>query len=251
MAYASLAKGYKAGGYNAVQVNSVFAPEQVWNLEGGLKTAYPGLHLVLDVAAFAYRYNDRQALVLIPTSIGAGVPQYRVSNTDQQAHGMELAARWQPLEALQLGLRASWTDATYRHAVTAAGLDLAGQPAGEPTLAYALDSHYRWHDVAGGDVTFTASHAYRGPNRCNADSRLQGQCAPATPFAVGGARQRTDLRLDWSAANEHWGVALYATNLFNQRYVESLGNVTTNVLGTPWAYITPPRRWGVEFRAAL
>jgi hypothetical protein len=33
--------------------------------------------------------------------------------------------------------------------------------------------------------------------------------------------------------------------------VESLNNVTTNVLGTPWAYITPPRRWGVEFRAAL
>jgi iron complex outermembrane receptor protein len=250
-AYASLAKGYKAGGYNAVQVNSVFAPEQVWNLEAGLKTAYPGLHLLLDVAAFAYRYNDRQALVLIPTSIGAGVPQYRVSNTDQQAHGMELAARWQPLEALQLGLRASWTDATYRHAVTAAGLDLAGQPAGEPTLAYALDGHYRWHDVAGGNVLLSASHAYRGPNRCNDDSRLQGQCAPATPFAVGGARQRTDLRLDWSAANGHWGVALYAINLFNQRYVESLNNVTTNVLGTPWAYITPPRRWGVEFRAAL
>jgi iron complex outermembrane receptor protein len=251
MAYASLAKGYKAGGYNAVQVNSVFAPEQVWNLEGGIKSVHPEAHLLLDVAAFAYRYDDRQSLVLIPTSIGAGVPQYRVSNTDQQAHGLELATRWQPLNALELGLRASWTDATYRHAVTAAGLDLAGQPAGEPTLAYARDGHYRWRDGAGGDVLLSASHAYRGPNRCNVDSRLQGQCAPATPFTVGGARQRTDLRLDWSAANDHWGVALYATNLFNQRYVESLGNVTTDVLGTPWAYITPPRRWGVEFRAAL
>jgi iron complex outermembrane receptor protein len=250
MAYASLAKGYKAGGYNAVQVNSQFAPEHVWNLETGLKTLLPG-RLLFDLAAFAYRCDDRQALTLVPTSIGAGVPQYRVSNTDQQAHGLELETRWRPAGALALGLRASWTAATYRHAVTATGLDLAGQPVGEPLLSYALDASYRWRGIAGGDVLVSATHGYRGRNRCNDDSRLQGTCAPGTPFAVGGARRRTDLRLDWSSANDHWGVGLYAVNLFDQRYVESIGNVTTAVLGTPWAYVTPPRSWGVELRASL
>jgi iron complex outermembrane receptor protein len=250
MAYASLAKGYKAGGYNAVQVNSQFAPEQVWNLEAGLKTLLPG-RLLFDLAAFAYRYDDRQALTLVPISPGAGVPQYRVSNTDQQAHGLELQTRWRPAGALVLGLRADWTAATYRHAVSATGLDLAGQPVGEPLLAYAVDASYRWRGVAGGDVQVQAIHGYRGRNRCNDDSRRQGTCAPGTPFAVGGARRRTDLRLDWSSADDHWGVGLYAANLFDQRYVESIGNVTTAVLGTPWAYVTPPRSWGVELRASL
>jgi iron complex outermembrane receptor protein len=249
--YVSFGKGYKAGGYNAVQVNSVFAPEHVWNLEAGLKTFHPAQRLLLNVDAFAYRYDDRQALTLIPTMIGAGVPQYRVSNTDQQAHGLELETRWQPLGELQLGLRASWTDVTYRHARTATGLDLDGQPAGAPELAWAVDAGYHWHDVAQGDLALKAIHGYRGANRCNDDSRLQGNCAPGTTFAVGGARQRTDLRLDWSSANNQWGVGLYAVNLFNQRYVESIGNVTTAVLGTPWAYVTPPRSWGMELRASL
>lgn len=251
MAYASLAKGYKAGGYNAVQVNSIFVPEHVWNLEAGLKTRQPAWRLLFNVAAFAYRYDDRQALTLIPTTTGAGVPQYRVSNTDQQAKGLELQTRWQPLDQLQLGLTATWTDVTYRHAITASGLDLAGQPSGEPALAYALDAGYRWHGIADGDLSLTAVHGYRGASRCNDDSRLQGNCAPGTPFTVGGARRRTDLRLDWSSTGDHWGVGLYATNLFNQRYVESIGNVTTAVLGTPWAYVTPPRSWGVGLRASL
>jgi iron complex outermembrane receptor protein len=155
------------------------------------------------------------------------------------------------LGELQLGLRASWTDVTYRHARTAAGLDLDGQPAGAPKLAWAFDAGYRWRDVASGDLALNAIHGYRGANRCNDDSRLQGNCAPGTTFTVGGARQRTDLRLDWSSTNDHWGVCLYAINLFNQRYVESIGNVTTAVLGTPWAYVTPPRSWGVELRASL
>jgi iron complex outermembrane receptor protein len=251
MAYASLAKGYKAGGYNAVQVNSQFAPERVWSLEAGLKTLQPAWRLLLDLSAFAYRYDGRQALTLIPTDIGAGVPQYRVSNTDQQARGLELETRWQPLGELRLGLRASWTEATYRHALTATGLDLAGQPTGEPALAYALDASYRWRGIAGGNVSLSAIHGYRGANRCNDDSRLQGTCAPGTPFAVGGARHRTDLRLDWSSTDERWGLGLYAVNLFDQRYVESISNVTTAVLGTPWAYVTPPRSWGVEARAAF
>ena len=38
---------------------------------------------------------------------------------------------------------------------------------------------------------------------------------------------------------------------FGKAVKESIGNVTTAVLGTPWAYVTPPRSWGVELRASL
>ena len=37
MVFASLAKGYKAGGFNALQIGPVFDNENVWNLETGIK----------------------------------------------------------------------------------------------------------------------------------------------------------------------------------------------------------------------
>ncbi|MGJ3626883.1 TonB-dependent receptor domain-containing protein [Sphingomonas sp. MMS24-JH45] len=36
--FASASRGYKAGGFNSVQINSFFAPENVWNFEGGVKS---------------------------------------------------------------------------------------------------------------------------------------------------------------------------------------------------------------------
>jgi iron complex outermembrane receptor protein len=44
-------------------------------------------------------------------------------------------------------------------------------------------------------------------------------------------------------------VALYANNLFNNRYVTGVNNISTTVFGTPFASITPPRMYGLELRA--
>ena len=41
MWFGSIAKGYKAGGYNSVQVNSAFENEDVWNFETGVKSRVP------------------------------------------------------------------------------------------------------------------------------------------------------------------------------------------------------------------
>jgi len=43
-------------------------------------------------------------------------------------------------------------------------------------------------------------------------------------------------------------VALYVNNMFNKRYVVSIGNDSTNDFGTPYAVITPPRVYGIELR---
>ncbi|MDO1529994.1 TonB-dependent receptor [Fulvimonas sp. R45] len=249
MGYVSVTKGYKAGGYNSVQIGSHFAPEKVWNYEAGLKTVFPDQHLLLNASAYYYRYDNRQSLTLDPNSAGSGVPRYLVSSSNQQAKGLEVELQWQPVDALQLGLNAAYIDATYRNATAPSGADLDGQPTGEPKYSYAAHLAYTWHGVAGGDVSFDLSHAYRGKSRCNSDSRLQGTCQISPNFSVGAAQQRTDARLGWNAADDHWGVALYASNLFNQRYVTGVNNITESVFGTPYASITPPRTWGVELQA--
>ena len=40
MVFGSIAKGYKAGGYNSVEVGSQFDNEDVWNVEAGVKSLY-------------------------------------------------------------------------------------------------------------------------------------------------------------------------------------------------------------------
>jgi len=257
MGYASLAKGYKAGGYNGTEPNSQFTPEHVWNLEAGIKTVFPQQHLLLNASVYHYRYDDRQNLTVVPSTSGLGVPQYQVSNTNQKASGLELEVQWLPLDNLQLAFNGSWIDAKYSDAKVPAGLndsgqpvylDVSGQPVDEPRFSYALSGGYTWRGVAHGNLSVDASYGYRGKARCNDASVYQGKCALATNFDLDSAHQRTDLRLDWNAAGGRWGVGAYVNNLFNQRYVEGINTVSQSVLGTPYAYITPPRMWGVEAR---
>ncbi|HTH67435.1 MAG TPA: TonB-dependent receptor, partial [Rhodanobacter sp.] len=98
-------------------------------------------------------------------------------------------------------------------------------------------------------LAFNLNHAFRGESRCNRDSQLQGTCQISPNFSTGSSQQRTDARLDWSSANDHWGVAVYANNVFDKRYVTGVSNISASVFGTPYASITPPRMVGVELRA--
>ncbi len=97
MVFGSLAKGYKAGGYNSVEVGSRFDNEDVWNLEGGVKSLFADLGLILNASAFYYEYMDKQAISLVTGVNGSGVPQYVVDSSDEEAFGLEAEARWQPV----------------------------------------------------------------------------------------------------------------------------------------------------------
>jgi len=249
MGYASVTKGYKAGGYNSVQVGSRFAPEKVINYEAGIKTVFPEHNLLLNGSVYYYRYDNKQSLTLDPNTAGSGVPRYLVNSTNQEAKGLELEALWPPINDLKLNFTSAYIDSTYRKAVADSGADLSGQPTGEPRFSYAAGLAYTWHNVVNGSLEFDINYAYRGPFRCNNDSRLQGTCQISPNFKIGESQQRTDARLDWHAPGDRWGVALYASNLFNNRYVRGVDNISTTVFGTPYASITPPRMWGVELRA--
>ena len=74
MVFGSLAKGYKAGGFNSVQPQSQFDNEDVWNAEFGIKTVFPEQKLSLNASGSYYIYKDRQAISLDLNTAGSGVP---------------------------------------------------------------------------------------------------------------------------------------------------------------------------------
>ncbi|MBB6189711.1 TonB-dependent receptor [Rhodanobacter sp. MP7CTX1] len=249
MAYASVTKGYKAGGYNSLQVGSLYAPEKVWNYEAGIKTVLPQYNLLFNASVYHYLYYNLQSSVLDPNTTGSGIPFYIVSTSNQEATGVELEAQWQPTDALRLNFTGAYIDDTYTKGTSTSGVNLAGEPTGEPFFSGTAGLAYTWHDVYNGDLEFDLQYAYRGRTRCNDDSQVQGTCLVTPYFTIGGSTQRTDGRLDWHTPGNSWGVGLFGNNIFNKRYVVSEGNDSTNVFGTPYATITSPRVWGVEFRA--
>ena len=245
MAFASLAKGYKAGGYNSFSPGAHFENEEVWNFEAGLKRSIDDGRLQFEASAYKYRYDNRQAIWL---DTSTAVPRYVTNVSDLTAWGAEFSARWHPTSAFQMDFNAAWIDSTYDDYVTPQGNDLGGEPTGEPWLSYAIGASYLFDLADAGSLRLTARHSFRGATRCNASSGTQGSCGDYGAFRIGGSSNRTDVYLQWRSPQDRWGVAAYANNVFDHRYVTGLQQYGTTVFGTVGATISEPRQVGLELQ---
>ena len=246
MGYASLAKGYKAGGFNALQIGSEFDNEDVWNAEIGIKQSFPDARLAYNLSAYYYRYDNRQSIRLDNTS---SIPRFVVDTGDVEAYGVDFDMRWQVTDAFGLDLNAAYIDSKYRDygINTPAGLlDLNGQPTGEPNWSAAVGGHYVWQLGSAGDLRLALRHAFRGACRSNDYSRSSGDCADYPAFSTGESQNRTDVRLGWTSAQGHWSWAVYGNNVFDNRYVTQLNVYGREAFGTVGGIVSEPRTYGLE-----
>jgi len=259
MLYGSASKGYQAGGFNTQSVAGAYTPETMLNFEAGIKTYFRPQHLTINASLFDYKFSNLQSLNLVPATNG-GIPLYQVTASDQTGKGLDLEARWQPTHDLRMFFTSEFINQKYGNYSTTATdyatnntitVDLSGQPVGTPLWSAAGGIDYTQHGVFGGSVNYSLQHAYTGASRCNAASSFQGSCGSFGPIAVGTSTQRTDGRIGWDSGDHNWGLALYARNLFNERYVSGIDNTGTGTLGTPAANITAPRIVGVEVHASM
>ena len=243
MVYASLAKGYKAGGFNALQIGSHYDNEEVWNFETGIKQYFPEQRLQYNASAYYYVYDNRQSNRL---DTSTDVPRYVVDSSDLEAWGVDFDAAWQATDALRLDFNAAFIDSTYKDYVTPTGVDLSGQTTGQPYWSYAAGLEYRWRLAEAGDLRLALRHSYRGKTRCNNDSDTQGECGVSEALDLGEARNRTDARLAWTSPRGFWTWSVYGNNLFDNQYVIGLATYGREVLGTVGGRYTAPRTYGVE-----
>lgn len=119
LAYGSVTKGYKSGGFNLLidptSINSAgYKPEYVWAYETGLKLGIPSIGGRLNIAAF---YNDYKGLqvnqfVFDPVS---GTTNQLVNNAKKaKIKGIELEGAFTPSDAIELGGSLAYLDATYK-----------------------------------------------------------------------------------------------------------------------------------------
>jgi iron complex outermembrane receptor protein len=253
MVFASVTRGYQAGGFNAVstEVNGgSFAPENITNYELGIKGRLGNTGLSYGASLFHYVFKDLQSIVL---DHSLPIPAYVVTSTDVQATGLDLEAQWQVSRNWRLFGSMEYIDQTYKRQRNRAGdqPDLSGQPYGTPLInTLTLGTDVQWA-LAGGNASWTLQGSYLGRTRCNDDSAAQGTCLKAPGWEVGEAQTRVDTRIGWEAPSKKWGVGLIVNNLFDQQYVRFLSNLSS-VVGSPYyAGLTDPRRIQLEVKVKL
>ena len=205
--YASLARGYKAGGFNiglyVPEALLEFDPEYLWSLEAGVHLRNEAVSLQADLSAFYMWREDQQ--VAQSYQLDPGDPLSYVFFTDNAAsgrnYGLEAALHWRATDTLRfdatLGLLAS-SYLDYRYGER----DLDGRrQAGAPPWQYSVS--LQWDHPSGWmarvDATGTAAYYF--------DTSHDQQ---STPYTL------VNLRVGY--AWDRWSVQAWMRNAFDEDY---------------------------------
>ena len=207
LAYTEVAKGYRAGGFNALAPAGYtsYDEETSWNYEAGLKTAWLDNRLTANAALFHTDWQDLQVNSHVP---GGNVSDYYIENGGKaSSQGAECELTVKPLQELELFGSVGVVDAEYRAGSHSAGLAVGGND-----LPFA--PRFNWH--AGSQYTEQfAAHRQAfvrvevmGTSRYDYDpSNLESQ----------DSYSLVNLRL--GVVTGTWRVEGWVNNLFNRDYV--------------------------------
>ena len=238
MGYASVATGFKSGGFNSLNygpgIASSYDAEEVVNYEIGTKGNALDGTVQFSSALFFYEYDNLQSLDLF----GTPIPSYNLRNADAEGYGFEIEAAWMPGEHWLLAGNYSWlkTEYTSFDIFPAEGEteedDLTGEPRAEsPENKYTLSAQYTWPLEARGELVARMDYAW-------SDDRVNATRGEVEDYGVANAR------LGWFSTDQTWEVALWSTNLFDEEVMTIFGNGEA-VNSTP-GWRIPPRMWGVD-----
>jgi iron complex outermembrane receptor protein len=245
--YASASRGYKAGGFNSTEINSFFAPENVWNFEGGFKSELFDRRVRFNASGYYFKYKNRQSISLEDT--GGSLPQYITRSGDSEAYGVDIETQFVVSPDLTLGLTAGAIESKWVTRIEQ-GIDISGQPTGEPKFRGVASGHYR-RDIGTGSIFADASYSYTTKQRINDATRFtDAAIAPFVDFSKLGrlrsARNIINARIGWRSPGDHVSVALYAENLLDKRYYRTLNTISANIFQTPYVRAERPGFYGVE-----
>jgi iron complex outermembrane recepter protein len=118
--YASITRGYKAGGFNQLSPGPAFGSEGIWSYEVGLKGEVLDRRLRFDLAAYRFDYSDLQVLV----NFGGSVITRNAATADGK--GVELSFTALPVEGLTLSGGFAWQDVNFGTFIPNPGEDFSG-----------------------------------------------------------------------------------------------------------------------------
>ncbi|HYI39246.1 MAG TPA: TonB-dependent receptor [Allosphingosinicella sp.] len=246
MSYASVARGYRGGGFNSpLAPIRTYKGDSAWTYELGTKFTSLDRRFSLSGAIFYSDYKDYIGLNSIAPSPAGGLVTVDLNAGDVESYGLELEATFRPARNWTINGGFTWvharlTDTSPYTAVTGRVLS-SDRLTFQPDWNFSLYSDYVV-PLGKDRLTFTAGVIGKG-------SRLAGTLNETTPTILDEY-----FLLNAQVAYRHGPLELsvFANNLLNEDYFESYIERTTLVLaGLPASdlgIVGDRRRVGIRAR---
>ncbi len=246
MAYATVSRGFKGGGFSTGLINSAadteFKSEKATNYELGLKSTLIPRRLNATLTGFYLDYSDLQVSTFVTN-------RFIVSNAaSATSKGVELELEFKATKELLLQASAGYLDASYddfANAPCPAGsaartCDLSGKRMlRAPEWTTTLTADYEREVTAGITGYFRADYTYKSGQFFTLEQ--DPDLSQSGYGLVGG---KAGLRFNDGA----YELSVYAQNLFDRHYING-GGTGIPFSDTKGVTLGDPRLWGVEFKA--
>jgi iron complex outermembrane receptor protein len=240
--YASYAKGYKSGGFNGRPLSGIqevltpYDPETVKSYELGAKTAWLDRRVTANLALFYNDYKDMQLTI-------NATPQNFVRNAGAaEIQGAELEVVSRLARGLDFNFSAGYLDAKYTeldpqlatlNPPLTLGMHLVKAPMW--TLSTGLQYVFAVGDV--GHLTLRGDWSYK--TRVYEDVFND-------PRLVQPAFDIVNAYASFTTRNDRWDIALFGTNLTDERY--RLSGNSSGGFGLAESTFAAPREWGATLK---
>lgn len=272
--YATISKGYKAGGTStgnntnangSPAFNVSFDPEELWNYEAGLKSEFADRRVRLNASVFLLKWKDLQLEAfrfLTPGDLSSNFEQ-TVNIPKAEAKGAEIELVARATDGLTLGASLGWLDTEITEApaggieitggfnVNADGLDIPKSP----KLTASAFGEYRW--ALGGNEAWLRGEFYHRDSQYSDIEALTNRQTRGPSPNQGLTRVVPDNEFPYKVpsfdvfnlrAGYDWekvAVSVFVQNLFDEEYYTG----TQENFGLAGIRLRPhPRTYGANVR---
>lgn len=238
LAYASVSRGFKSGGFDGRANNDAGAvpydPETLWAYEVGVKSTLLDRKLIANLAVFWNDYKDLQLSSFTADDNGDFTALFTNAGA-ATIRGAELELQARPVPALNLNLTVGYLDAHYDEYIGDEGADLSDERelVNAPKWSTRLGATYVFDLGGSGDLTAGADVSYRSKTYPTVSS---SEVLAQDKYAL------VDAFLRWSDKDDHFYVQAGVKNLTDKRYREQ-GFDLSDSLGYQLAYYGAPRTY--------
>ncbi|MEI4508638.1 TonB-dependent receptor [Sphingopyxis sp. CCNWLW253] len=238
MVYASYSDGFKTGGWTprlfSQQSLKRYLPERLKAYEIGLKTNLFDRRATFNIDAFQSDYSNLQLTSVQADSSGA--PQPVVQNAGSaRIRGIEAELTIRLDSGTRVAGGLSYLDGEYRQLDPGVSFPLSAKL--PETAKISLNGSIEQHaDIGGGDLYLRADVSYRSKTYKDPNN-VEAIAQPGYAVVNG--------RIAYTLPNEKVTFAVFATNLFDKKYIVS-GLDIASTFSMYEAYYGRPREFGAE-----
>ncbi len=256
-AYASVATGFKSGGFNGSFLSNdlqqalfqlkPIRPETVTSYEVGEKASFFDHRVNLNAAAFYNDYKNEQVFAGVPETLttGNGMPiteLVQLLTNAKKAHteGVEIQLTAAPVHGLTIDLQPAWLQARLDDAgvplFSGATSTLNGKElANAPRFTFTGTVNYRYDLASGDDINVRWNSNYRTHVWFDSTNDPYNQ---QDPYWL------SNFNIEYEA-HQGWAVGAFVRNVFNKKY-----QLTSSDISSPFGFLEPvygqPRMYGVS-----